>query len=100
MTGRYRGGGGRGECGIRNDISVVINTQIHQTHGLRQTMTVWVEITDSPVYIRERGGGGRGECGIRNDISVVINTQIHQTHGLRQTMTVWVEITDSPVYIR
>ena len=33
---------------------VVIHTQIRQSRGLRQTMTVWVAITDAPVYMRER----------------------------------------------
>jgi hypothetical protein len=58
---------GRGECGPRNVISDVIHTWIRQTHGLSQTMSVWVPIIDPPVYIRERGGGGRGECGLRRE---------------------------------
>ena len=34
----------------------VIHTQNRQSHGLSQTMSVWVVITDTPVYMRERGG--------------------------------------------
>ena len=56
-----RGGGGRGEYGIRNAISDVIHTWIRQSHGLGKTMSVWVVITDEPVYMCQRGGGGRGE---------------------------------------
>ena len=37
-------------------------------------MCEWVEITDTPVYMRERGGGGRVECGLRSDISGDIHT--------------------------
>ena len=33
---------------------VVIHTQIRQPHGLGQTMSFWVVITDSPVYRRDR----------------------------------------------
>jgi hypothetical protein len=57
---RERGGGGRGGCGIRSVIPVVIHTEIHQSRGLGQTLTVGVVITDTPVYIRDRGGGRRG----------------------------------------
>ena len=35
--------------------TVVIHTSIRQSRGLGQTMSVWVEITDAPVYMRERG---------------------------------------------
>ena len=59
-------------------------------------MSVWVTITDAPVYIRERGEGGRGECGLRSAVSAVIHTSIRETHGLRQTISVWVVITDEP----
>ena len=34
----------------------VIHTQICQSHGLTQTMPVWVVMTDAPVYMREEGG--------------------------------------------
>ena len=79
---------------------VVIHTQIRQSRGFRQTMSVWVVIPDAPlVYKHERGGGGRGGYGLKSDISDVIHTQIRQSHGLRQTMPVWVEITDAPVYM-
>ena len=54
---RERGGGERGEYGLRNTISTVIHTWIRQSHGLRQIMPVWVAITDAPVYMRERGAG-------------------------------------------
>ena len=47
----------------------VIHTQIRQSHGLKQTIPVWVVIPDSPVYMRERGGGTRVECGLRITIS-------------------------------
>jgi hypothetical protein len=61
-----RGGEGREgfkECGLRRSISVVIHTEIRQSHGLGQTLSVWIAITDAPVYIRERGGGRRVGCG-------------------------------------
>ena len=35
-------------------------------------MSVWVEITDAPVYIREEGGGGRGECVFRRSLPVYL----------------------------
>ncbi len=38
-----RGGGGRGECGIRNAISPVIHTYIRQTRGVRQNLYVYYE---------------------------------------------------------
>ena len=43
-----------------------------QSHGLGQTIPVWVVITDPPVYTRDRGGGRRGGYGFRSDISVYI----------------------------
>ncbi len=46
-------GGGRGEYGLRSSISAVIHTQVRQFHGLGQTLTVGVSITDAPVYMRE-----------------------------------------------
>ena len=50
----------------------VIHTQIRQSLGRKQTMPVWVPITDTPpVYMRERGGG---KYGLRITISVVIHT--------------------------
>ncbi len=50
--------GGAGRC-----YAAVMHTQIHQSRGLRQTMPVWVAITDAPVYMRERGGGDREGAG-------------------------------------
>jgi hypothetical protein len=38
--------------GLRNAISPVIHTQIHQSHGLGQTLPVGVPRTDAPVYMR------------------------------------------------
>ena len=32
----------------------VKHTQIRQSHGLKETMPVWVVITDAPVCMRER----------------------------------------------
>ena len=52
---------------------VVIHTYIRQSHGFSQTMSVWVPITDTPVYMRERGGGEQGECGLRSATSAVIH---------------------------
>ena len=81
--------------------AIVIHTQIRQSRGLRQTMSVWVVITETPpVYNHSRGGGEWGGCGLKRPISVVMNTQIRQSRGFRQTMTVWVVITDAPVYMR
>ena len=77
-----RGGGERGECGLRSAISVVIQTQIRHSRGLRETIPVWVAITGTPVYMRERGGGGRGECGLRNSISVITDAPVYMC-GLR-----------------
>ena len=54
---RERGGGGRGECGFRNVISTVIHTLISQSRGLRQTMSCWDAITETPVYMCEGGWG-------------------------------------------
>ena len=34
-------------------------------------LSVWVVITDTPVYMRERRGGGRGEGGLRIAQAVV-----------------------------
>ena len=39
--------------GSGRSYSVVIHTSIRQSHGLRQTMSVWVVITDGPVYMGE-----------------------------------------------
>ena len=69
-----REGGGQGKCGLKITISPVIHTWIHQSRGLRQTMTGWTTITDVPVYMCERGGWGRGECGLKITISPVIHT--------------------------
>ena len=44
---------GRGGWGLRNSISDVIHTYIRQSRNLKQTVTVWVPITDALVYIRE-----------------------------------------------
>ena len=53
---------------------VVIHTQIRQSHGREQIMSVWVVITDAPpVYKYYRGGGERGECGLKSVISAVIH---------------------------
>ncbi len=57
------------------DVTLLTYTlKIHECHGLRQTMSVWVVIADGPVYIREHGGGGRGAGGIRNTICAVMDT--------------------------
>jgi hypothetical protein len=44
-------------------ISAVIHTWIRQSRGLGQTQSVWVAITDAPVFMREREGGERGGIG-------------------------------------
>ena len=63
-------------------------------------MSVWVAITDAPVYMRERGEGGQGEYGLKSAISAVIHTYIRESRGLRQIIPVWVAITDAPAYMR
>ncbi len=74
--------------GVGRSYTVVIHTQIRQSHGLGQTIPVWVTKTDAPEYMCYRGKGGRGECGLRRVISTVIHTQICQSRGLIQTMSV------------
>ena len=38
-------------------------SEIRQSHGLGQTMSVWVVMTDAPVYMCDQGGWGRGGSG-------------------------------------
>ncbi len=55
--------GGEGEGADSEVITAVIHTWIRQSRGLGQTQSVWVAITDAPVFMREREGGGRGGRG-------------------------------------
>ncbi len=54
------GGGRRGGYGLRITISGVIHTWIRQSHGLGQTLTVGVTITDAPCTCVSEGGDSRG----------------------------------------
>jgi hypothetical protein len=93
---RERGGWGRGVCRHRSDISVVIHTNIRQSHGVRHTVPVWVASTDAPVCMRERGGWD-GECTVSEATSLLSYTLRYVSLAELGTLSVWVASTDAPI---
>ena len=64
---RERGGGGRGECGLKRSISVVRHTQMYQSRGLGQTMPGWDVIGSESGRVKLGVKSGRGKYDVWYD---------------------------------